>query len=391
MAIVTLKYQNESSMHIALISNPENRRVELFCKAVQKLGLPRPQLLSYSDILDEKIGVATFLTPSTLLRIESPGENFETEKKLIARGAKVPDNGRAKRISAADALQLIPERGRLLFLRQWFLGFSDLLASIEEDITACGCRVLNSPQSIRMMFDKLQCQQTLKNKGIPVPNLLLQPKSYDELRECLKGHPYKRVFIKPAHASSASGVMAYRMQGDREEVFTSMELVQVGGESRIYNALKIRCYTKPADIRTLFDFILNEGAIIEEWIPKASLQGKFFDVRVVVVNGIAEVILPRLSTGPITNLHLGNQRGNPEELKKFLGGAGYDRLLRCAEQAVSGVKGAYYAGVDIAITAGSHNPRVLELNAFGDLLPGIMTNNGEDIYTAELKEFSNAA
>jgi hypothetical protein len=389
--IVILKSQSDSYMHIVLICNPENRRVDLFCKTAQKLGLPRPQLLSYIDILDGKINVGSNLTPSTLLRIESPGENFETEKRLIARGASVPDNGMAKRISFAKALQLMPERGRIQFLRQWFLGFSDLLAKVDEDITSRGCRVLNSGQSIRVMFDKVQCQQALKNKGIPVPNFFLQPKNYDELRECLKDHPYKRVFIKPAHASSASGVMAYRMQGDQEEVFTSMELVHGGIEPRIYNALKIRRYTKVEDIRTLFDFIIDEGAIIEEWIPKASLHGKFFDVRAVVVNGIAEVILPRLSTGPITNLHLGNQRGNPDELKKLLGDAGFGRVLRCAEQAVSSVQGAYYAGVDIAITAGSHNPRVLELNAFGDLLPGIVTNRGEDIYTAELKEFSNAA
>lgn len=377
-------------MHILLVCNPGNRRVEMFCDAVRRLRLPVPQVLSYVDILDGNVSVSDYLTSSTLLRIESPGEHFETEKRLIARGANVTCHGRAERITYDEARRLTPDHGRIRFLRQWYLGFSDLLQSLTDDIAQSGCRVVNSPQSINLMFDKVRCQQHLSEHNVPVPERVAMANGYDEFRQTLAHYPYKRVFVKPAHGSSASGVMAYRMQGTKEEVFTSMELVRDGNQCRLYNTLKLKRYNDSEEIRRLLNFILDEGAIIEEWIPKETLQNKFFDIRVVVVNGKAKAILPRLSSGPITNLHLGNERGNLQQLKTMLGEQ-YDDLLACAETSVASIEGAFYAGADILITAGSHHPRVLELNAFGDLLPGITTDGGDDLYTCVLKELLHAA
>jgi glutathione synthase/RimK-type ligase-like ATP-grasp enzyme len=243
---------------------------------------------------------------------------------------------------------------------------------------------MNTPDAICLMFDKVRCQQQLSVAGVLVPRSLSPVRTYEALRSQLQANAWKQVFIKPAHSSSASGVIAYRTQGQREQAVTSIEMVNVYGQHRFYNSLRLRRYSSSKDIQPLIDFILQEGAIVEEWIPKATFQHQVFDVRIVVINGKARHVLPRLSAGPITNLHLGNRRGNAELLRQAVGSVKYEQLMHTAEQAVRSIPGAFYAGVDVLIPAGFGQPRVLELNAFGDLLPQLL-HQGEDTYTAELK------
>lgn len=378
-------------MNIVILCNPENRRVSLFCEAAKSLGLPSPRIVAYKDILDDIGNISTCLKTESILRIESPGENFDTEKKLIALGAIAHDEGKARRISYADALTLPADYGRIQFYRQWYIGFKSMLQQLDTIVQDCGSRTLNSADAIALMFDKAACQLHLNQNGINVPALLPKVGCYDDLRDRMERRGYKRVFIKPCHASSASGVMGFRIHSNKDSLVTSIQLVHDGGEPKLYNSLKVRAYSDPVDVRTLIDFILNEGAVVEEWIPKASVQGKFFDLRIVVINGAAKFILPRLSAGPITNLHLGNQRGDLEAIRRYLRDDQYNEILCLAEAAVRSVKGAFYAGVDILIPAGFGKPRVLELNAFGDLLPGLTTSEGADTYMETLKELLHAA
>lgn len=391
VTIDTSRYQNKTTpMRIVVVGNPENRRVQFFCNAAVSLNLKAPEIVSYNDILDGKKTLSDVLTKETVLRIESPGENFEVEKKLIAKGAQFCLGAACETLSDSEALKLAPDPGRIRLLRQWYMGFKNLLLEWQSDITANACRTMNSPGAIALMFDKLACQQHLSASKIPVPDILPSVTNYDELRQQMAHHSWNRVFIKPFHSSSASGVIAYRTQGNREQVTTSMELVHDHRGTRFYNALKVRQYNDEKEIRLLIDYILGEGAIVEAWIPKASIQGKFCDIRVVAVNGLPRYVLPRLSSHPITNLHLGNQRGDIETLQQNLEPGTYRRVLQCATDAVRAVPGAFYAGVDILIPAGFGEPRVLELNAFGDLLPGL-TYHGDDTYTAILKDFLHAA
>jgi hypothetical protein len=44
----------------------------------------------------------------------------------------------------------------------------------------------------------------------------------------------------------------------------------------------------------------------------------------------------------------------------------------------------HYLGIDLAILAGLTQHAVLELNAFGNLLPGVTDAGGNDTYAAEL-------
>jgi hypothetical protein len=58
-------------------------------------------------------------------------------------------------------------------------------------------------------------------------------------------------------------------------------------------------------------------------------------------------------------------------------------LLRTCERAAGVVPESLYVGVDLLVAPGFRRHAVLEINAFGDLLPGILFD-GLDTYAAEL-------
>lgn len=279
-------------MHILRIGNPENRRVQLFCQAAERLHLPVPEVVSYLDILTGKIRLEDQLRPNTLMRIDSPGENFEVEKRLIAFGASaVCSTG--EYIPAPAALTLEEDHGRIRYLRQWYLGYNTLLMDWQQILEKTpAVAALNTPAAIVLMFDKVACQQRLHAHGVLVPRRLQPVMHYELLRKQLKARALTRVFVKPSHSSSAAGVIAYRMGEHREEAITSVELVRKGGEVKLYNSLKVRKYTNPEDIALILNDILREGAIVEVWIPKASMGKYKFDVRIVVAVAMRATCFP---------------------------------------------------------------------------------------------------
>src|SRR5204862_5172405 len=110
--------------------------------------------------------------------------------------------------SALD--RLLSERGRLLPSRQWYLGFCAALRQIKAQLAGCPPHTLMShPDDIAAMFDKPLCHRRLLARGLPVPPALGAAGSYDELVVRMKATGWYRVFVKPAHGSSASGVVAY--------------------------------------------------------------------------------------------------------------------------------------------------------------------------------------
>jgi hypothetical protein len=79
-----------NSPHFLLIGTPGDRRVILFQEALSRLELPVAQLVSYQQIINEEVALADQFTPTTIVRIESPGKSIETEHDLLALGANEP-------------------------------------------------------------------------------------------------------------------------------------------------------------------------------------------------------------------------------------------------------------------------------------------------------------
>jgi hypothetical protein len=91
----------------------------------------------------------------------------------------------------------------------------------------------------------------------------------------------------------------------------------------------------------------------------------------------------------MTNLHLGNARGSFEEFLQTAGEEVWSAVAdSCRRAAAAFENGAappavLYAGVDVLLTPGFRRHAVLEINAFGDLLPGVL-HEGQDTYAAEV-------
>jgi hypothetical protein len=368
-----------------VVGNPGCPRVNFFQAALARCGMPPAKLFSYADLIASRATLEQTVTPGAIVRLESPGRDFDVEKALLAAGTDEPDAGRATRISREQATRLVFDRGRIWYPRQWYLGFRAVLRRIAEQLSCCPPhRLLTPPADVEVLFDKPRCQARFAQADIPVPRTLGPVGSCVELRERMREAGCPSVFVKLAHGSSASGVVAYRSSGDRQEALTTVEMVRGDGELRLYNSRLIRRYWRPADVADLIDALAREGVQVEEWLPKAGLDNHVFDLRVCVIGGEARHVVVRMSQGPMTNLHLGNRRGDLSAVVDRMGPDTWQATRRTCERAAAVFPHSLLVGVDLLIAPCFRRFAILEANAFGGLLPGVLSE-GEDTYEAEVR------
>jgi hypothetical protein len=368
-----------------LVANPESRRVALFQAALRGLGLPPARLVAWADLIAGGADLAETVRAGDIVRIESPGKEFAVERAILALGAVQPDEAVYERLDRASVEALSFDKGAILYPRQWFLGLRAALALIARQLAACPPHCLMAaPDDILVMFDKRDCHARLLAAGVAVPRTLGPVHSYDELLDAMARLRCPRVFVKLAHGSSASGVVALQVGGGRQQAITTVELAQSGGEVRLYNSRRLRTYTEPAQIAQIVDALCRHGVHVEQWLPKAGVDGRTFDLRVVVIGGRACHTVARLSRGPMTNLHLLNARGELGPIVERMGHEAWAAARRSCEAVLACFPASLYAGIDLLIGTDFRRHAILELNAFGDLLPGLLWE-GEDTYTSEIR------
>lgn len=372
--------ETKAMINLILIANPENRRVGFLQQALAYFNLPPAIVVDYADLIAGK-QIEQYNAPNTVIRFESPEKNFDIEKSMIKVGAEVSDDGQHQYICASSAAKLEFDKGRILYPRQWYLGWRYLLQQWEKQLQ---CPTMNHPQDIAVMFDKPASHEIFTQYGIPVPPSLGKIDNYTCLREEMQRLHINRVFVKLSHGSGASGVVAYQANSRFESAITTVERVRSNGQTLLYNSRKIKHYTRSEEIADIINILTAEGVQVEEWLPKAHLQGCGFDVRVVVINGEAQHIVVRLGKSPMTNLHLGNQRGDTEEFIAKVGVENWQVMKRTCEQTAGLFPNSLYCGIDLLILPDWKNHVILEINAFGDLLPGVFWN-GLDTYKSEIK------
>ena len=388
--------ENEPLPHTArpfvVIGNPLCPRVDRFQTALANLGLPPAREIAWTDILAGNVCLPDAVPPGSIVRLEAPGTAFATERALLALGADLPDpEAEYKRISERAAASMSFDKGLIVCPRQWYLGFQAVLEMVEAQLAACVHTTrMNHPPDVALMFDKPDCQQKLRDAGLPIPRPLGIITGYNDLIARMQAANCGRVFVKLAHGSSASGVVAYRTQGDRHQATTTVEMVRRDGKLLLYNTRDIQVYTDPNVIAELINALARHRAMAEEWIPKAGMDGHCFDLRVVVIGGQARHVVARLSRKPMTNLHLRNPRRSWEFAREYIGPDASRAGLQTAQAALRCFPRSLYAGIDLMFAPGLRRHAILELNAFGDLLPGTL-REGQDTYTAEILAALNAA
>jgi glutathione synthase/RimK-type ligase-like ATP-grasp enzyme len=272
-------------------------------------------------------------------------------------------------------------------MRQWFLAWRRLLLDLSAWAArhALSSTWLSPPENVICMFDKLACHRELQNASISVPPLLGVPRDFDQLWELMRQSGRRRVFLKPCHGSSASGVVAFEAGRNELQAFSTTELVEAADGLRLYNRRQIRTWRGVAEVRALVDAVCGERCLAQVWIPKAGMFGRPFDLRVVVIGGRARHVMMRLGRGPMTNSQLLGGKGDVELLRRGMGQEAWLRMLGICEDAMAKCfPRSLYAGLDVLIEPDFRTAHILEVNAFGDLLPRILCE-GRDTYTSEIE------
>lgn len=344
----------------AVVANGENRRVDLFRAAAEKAGCGAPRLVEWRDVLRD--GGHEF-ADDEVVRLDSPGENAEVDRLL--RGVDEPT--------------------RVEGSARWYAGLLACVGSLR------GGRRLDDPADLAVLFDKRLCHARLDAAGVPVPHSptsggLRAVDDWSGVRGLMAEAGLRRVFVKLAHGSSASGVLAVETTAaGRIRATTSVERTADGA---LHNSLRIRRYTDEAGIAAIVDALAPDGLHVERWLPKASLGSRSADLRVVVVAGRATHAVVRTSRSPLTNLHLGGARGDLAAVRA-LAGDRWAEALYISERAAACFPGTLCVGVDLLPAVGWRRFAVGEVNAFGDLLPrltGLPGSGAEgmDTYAAQV-------
>ena len=245
--------------------------------------------------------------------------------------------------------------------RQWYQGFTSVLEKVARAIDDAGAVRLFTQQGVAMAFDKAATHAVLVEAGVPVP-----------ARAAVDGS--ESAFIKIRHGSSASGVVALTVRGSRRRAVTSVEMVRAEDGIELYNSLSVRTYIRDQDIDDLLAALAPDGLHAERWVRKLRIDGRDCDLRIVTIGGRATHAVVRTSLSPMTNLHLGGQRGDMAAFQALVGEKRRLAILELAESAAACFPGEHCLGIDVLPSAdGSDGSDCIgEVNAYGDLLPNLL-------------------
>jgi glutathione synthase/RimK-type ligase-like ATP-grasp enzyme len=366
-----------------LFCNPESRRVEGFSRATGRWLRQWPVLVPWLSVLQQKDWQPALFPAPQFLRLESPGRNWTVEKLLLLKGAGIKDEEPEcgwREFSPETLEDLKEDRGCLWPMRQWFRGWRRLLEELDVWAQGQGLsqRWCCPPEDVVCMFDKAACQRLLESRGLPVAPVLGIPRNFDHLWELMRAHGRRRVFLKSCHGSSGAGIVAMESSGSQIQAFTTVELLSTAGGLQLYNQRRIRTIRGAGEVRLLVDAVCRERCLAQVWVPKAGLLGKPFDVRVVVIGGKARQAMVRLGRGPITSSQLLGGKAEVTRLSSRMGQDHWEEVLRLCERAMAKCfPRSLYAGFDVLIEPNFRTARILEVNAFGDLLPRLLHQNRE--------------
>ncbi|MFE6855762.1 STM4014 family protein, partial [Streptomyces sp. NPDC057674] len=170
---------------LVVVGDPAGRRVAFFQDALRSAGLPGARVVSWPEVLR---GAARFAEGETV-RLDSPGEDPEADRLL----REVDDPSR------------VEGTGR------WYARFVAATAELARSVAAAGAVLVDDPAELAELFDKRLGHGLLRAAGVPVPESPTSGPAAPAVRgwadvRALTAEPgLRRVFVKLAHGSSASG------------------------------------------------------------------------------------------------------------------------------------------------------------------------------------------
>ena len=339
-------------MNITTLGPASGPRHDAFAAACLARTGALPRTLSWTDFLARPAALAEMLTPGSYLRIDSPDQDPAALAALY-RAAGAPQDETA----LADGVIGAPSH--------LAAGIVAGIATAETIAAAQGALISTSATDAALAFDKTAALAHLAAAGIPTPRVLPDITSFDALVAAMTATGTARVFVKLRHGSAAAGMVALARAGERWQAVTTATL---DAQGRLHATRAVRRLTDRAAIADLIDRLAPLGLHVEAWLPKIGIAGRVADLRLVLVEGGAIYPVLRTSRHPMTNLHLGGERGPVAPLIARIGTAAWEALLASARATAAAFPASHALGVDIAMLADGRRHVVLEANIFGDFV-----------------------
>jgi hypothetical protein len=364
------------------ICNPEGKRWQAYARELSLFWQERG-VIAEVEVVPWKLvvprdgcldGIPAFDRPA-LVRLESPGRDFEVTRLLLAAG----ERGDCNAASGVDWGNLPYRKGQLLRPGLLHRGFCRVLAGLHRSFAGRShLTPLACPLAIAELFDKNATSARLTGAGIPCPPSLKAPDTPEELLSELRLHGWPTTYVKLATGSSATGIAVVHALDDPAWAITTT--VRIDGE--FYNTRRLRRVTGD-ELTEVLAFILAEGSCVQRGIPMAQLDGQNFDVRVIVIHGQPRFTIFRLSNAPMTNLHLGGRRGETAACRAAIPTRAWlDAMDHCVEAA--GQYRCSAVGIDLLFERGYLHHYILEVNAFGDWFPEFTDGEGQTVHRVEI-------
>lgn len=276
--------------------------------------------------------------------------------------------------------------------------YREQLAELSQLTQYRDIEFLNEPGAIEALLDKGACKARLAAAGVAVTEEICPGeaiaecsgaiRNVEQLLETMRVRRLTQVFLKPVCGSGAAGVAAFRWQPRTGLMVLYTCAWEAPGEcgrevpgecgrempgewgreapAGLVNTKQLRRITDSGQVISLLERLLRLGCIVERWYAKAEHQGYSYDLRAVMQDGRMDFCLARLSKGPITNLHLNN---HPLEVKALgLPQRTVEEMEDLCRRGMECFPGLRSAGIDILLERGSLKPRIIEMNAQGDLI-----------------------
>lgn len=319
-------------------------------------------------------GLAAFDRPA-LVRLESPGRDFEVTRSLLEAGSRETPGE-----EPTDWSTLVYQKGRLVRPGLLYRGFRRVLAGLRASFDARPhLQPLACPLAVAELFDKNATSARLQGAGIPCPPSLPAPPTSAELLDALRRHGFATAYVKLNTGSSASAIAVVRAGDTPPWAVSSVVRLDDG-----FFSTRRLCRPQGKELQAVLDFLLAEGVCVQRGIRMAQIDGHNFDVRVVVVQGRPAFCIFRLSSQPMTNLHLGGQRGAYETCRAAIPSRAWlDALDHCTEAAR--LYRCAAVGVDLLFESGYLRHYLLEINSFGDFFPGLVDSQGRSVHAVEIE------
>lgn len=329
-----------------------DERTEGFSAALVRAGHPPVQVLDYARFIEAPDRLSgLFPDGRGLLRLDSPGGDSRIRRALLRLAGVAEDAGAATRLRPDHAFQ----RGLAAALR------------LARRVVPPGVALTHEAETVALFYDKRACHAAMAAHDLPVPRALPPAGSFDALCEEMRAAGLTRVFVKPRFGSGAAGIAALTVARDGIVAESAAEHVPGAGAGVLHHSHRLRRYRGPAAV-ALIDAILAQDAHVEQWVPKAALDGGACDLRVLVVGGEPAHIVLRTARGPITNLDLGGRRGEADALRALAPPAAWEAMLSDCRRFASLFPQTFHLAFDVALTVGLRRHVFFEANAFGDLI-----------------------